>query len=169
MDGSGTPGVTQTPPLLVHGPPEPGLRRAIDALHADPSAVWSLARLASRAGMSRSVFAERFRSRVGTSPMRYLAGYRMRRACALLSDETLSVGEVGRRVGYASEAAFNRAFRQRLGEPPGRYRRRLLRRQRAARFGRTAKDSGRRGNPRPDVAASILRTQTGTRPGGGTP
>ena len=35
----------------------------------------------------------------------------------------MTVAEVARRVGYASESAFNRAFREQFGAPPGRYRR----------------------------------------------
>ncbi|GAA0811203.1 hypothetical protein GCM10009079_03560 [Ralstonia mannitolilytica] len=34
-----------------------------------------------------------------------------------------SVGEIGARVGYQSEAAFNKAFQQQLGMTPARYRR----------------------------------------------
>lgn len=101
------------------------LGRALRAIHAEPARDWSLAELATRAGLSRSVFAERFRKRIGATPMRYLADWRMRSARRLLRDPALSVGEVGRRVGYASEAAFNHAFRESVGEPPGRHRRAL--------------------------------------------
>jgi len=99
------------------------LDRALRSMHADPGRRWTLDRLAREAGVSRSVFAERFRERIGTTPMRFLGDLRMRLARRLLADRGLGAGEVGRRVGYASEAAFNRAFRAALGEPPGRYRR----------------------------------------------
>ena len=105
---------------------DPQLRRALEAMHAEPAREWSLGTLASRAGLSRTVFADRFRERLGVTPMRYLTDWRMRQARHLLVDSALSVGEVGRRVGYASEAAFNRAFRESVGEPPGRHRRALL-------------------------------------------
>jgi len=55
--------------------------------------------------------------------MRYVTAWRMQLARRLLADPRLSVGEVAQRVGYASEAAFNRAFRECVGEPPGRHRR----------------------------------------------
>jgi len=102
------------------------LGRALRSIHADPGGDWSLDRLASVAGASRSAFSERFRERTGVTPMRYLADWRMRSARRLLADPALSVSEVGRRVGYASEAAFNRVFRAAVGQPPGRYRRTLL-------------------------------------------
>jgi len=105
---------------------DPQLGRALQAIHAEPGADWSLDALASLAGASRSVFTERFRERLGIAPMRYLTDWRMKRARRLLADPGVSVGEVGRRVGYTSEAAFNRAFREVVGEPPGRHRRSVL-------------------------------------------
>jgi len=102
---------------------DPCLSRALRAMHEDPASDWALDALARTAGTSRSVFAERFRTRVGTTPMRYLAQLRIDRARSLLARRERSVGEIAREVGYASEAAFNRAFRQIVGEPPGRFRR----------------------------------------------
>lgn len=99
------------------------LGRVLEAVHADPGAQWSLETLSTVAGLSRSVLAERFRDKLGTSPMRYVGEWRVQRARRLLRDDSLSVGEIGRRVGYASEAAFNRVFSQSVGEAPGRYRR----------------------------------------------
>ena len=55
--------------------------------------------------------------------MQYLAGWRMHLARHLLRESTLSIGEVAGRVGYESEAAFNRAFRRLVGAPPATWRR----------------------------------------------
>lgn len=104
---------------------DPQLGAALRAFHADPGGDWSLASLASVAGASRSVFVDRFRRRMGTTPMRYVTRWRMQKARRLLADPVLSVGDVGRSVGYASEAAFSRAFRDAVGEAPGRHRRSL--------------------------------------------
>ena len=102
---------------------DPQLGRALRALHAEPEAPWSLERLARTAGLSRTLFAERFRERLGASPMRYLAAVRLQKARELLARGGCSVGEVAHRVGYASESAFNRAFREAFGAPPGAWRR----------------------------------------------
>ncbi|XXT50301.1 helix-turn-helix transcriptional regulator [Sorangium sp. So ce542] len=42
---------------------------AIAAMHEDPARRWSLTALAEHAGTSRSVFALKFREKVGTTPM----------------------------------------------------------------------------------------------------
>jgi len=98
---------------------DPHLGRALAAIHAEPHAAWTLDALARRAGHSRTVFVERFRARLGMTPMQYLQAWRMRTARRLLAHSERSVGEVARRVGYASESAFHRAFRDHFGAAPG--------------------------------------------------
>ena len=46
-------------------------------MHADPGRRWSLGELAAEAGMSRTVFAQRFREKVGETPIAYLTRWRM--------------------------------------------------------------------------------------------
>ena len=102
---------------------EPQLRRAVALMHRTPDRAWTVAELAREAGMSRSHFAERFASIVGRSPLAYLAEWRMHVGRALLREGTLRVGEVARRVGYGSEAAFSTAFKRATGVAPGAFRR----------------------------------------------
>jgi transcriptional regulator GlxA family with amidase domain len=73
--------------------------------------------------MSKTVFAERFRVALGLTPARYLASWRMHKARALLDRSNRSIREIAWDVGYESEAAFNRVFKEHFGSPPGRYRR----------------------------------------------
>ena len=104
---------------------DPRLIRALNELHASTDRALNLADLATAAGMSRSAFAERFRRVVGMTPMRYLTDWRMLRARALLEAGNVSIAEASARVGYASEAAFARAFKKQFGTPPGKVRRGL--------------------------------------------
>jgi AraC-like DNA-binding protein len=97
---------------------------AIALIHRNPAWPWSVASLAAEVAMSRSAFAARFAALVGEPPMRYLARWRMQVARASLAEDDAPVGELGRRLGYESEAAFNRAFKWLVGVPPGAVRRR---------------------------------------------
>lgn len=97
---------------------EPGIERALSALHAEPMLDWSVAKLAAIAIMSRSAFAERFTVRVGEPPLRYLKHWRLALADDMLNAGVLKVMEVARRVGYDSDAAFSRAYKSRYGKPP---------------------------------------------------
>ena len=96
---------------------------ALGSIHREPSRHWSVEALAEEVGMSRSKFAEKFRTLVGESPLAYLTRWRMHSAARLLTDDSLTVGEVARRVGYESETAFSKAFRRVFGSAPGVYRR----------------------------------------------
>jgi AraC-like DNA-binding protein len=102
---------------------DPQVGRALAAFHARPDRGWTLATLARAAGMSRSVFAERFRAITGTSAGSYVATWRMHLARGWLHAEGIPVATAAARLGYASEAAFARAFRRETGLSPGQARR----------------------------------------------
>ena len=96
--------------------------RALTALHAEPARPWTVEELAERAAISRSAFAKRFVELVGEAPMQYLAEWRMHLAKRLLRESTHGLAEIASRVGYESEASFNRAFSRLVGTPPGTWR-----------------------------------------------
>ena len=93
--------------------------RTLALMHRRPEQEWSVAELASEAGMSRSAFSARFTELVGQPAAQYLAQWRLHLARAQLLESRESVGVVARRAGYQSEAAFGRAFKQFFGMPPG--------------------------------------------------
>jgi len=97
--------------------------RALAAIHRDPGRAWPLDELAARAGLSRSVFCERFAALVGVAPGHYLARWRMQLASQWLQGERLSIAEAASRLGYGSEAAFSRAFKRVTGVAPSAMRR----------------------------------------------
>jgi len=102
---------------------DPHVGRALALLHASPERPWTVEELAQQVAISRAAFAKRFVELVGETPMQYLAGWRMHLARRLLREGTLGLAQIGSRVGYESEAAFNRAFKQQVGVPPGSWRR----------------------------------------------
>lgn len=103
------------------------LGAALRLMHGDVTRPWSVDTLASAAGMSRSAFALHFRDRVGHAPIEYLTRWRMFRAGQLLRDTQLPMAALAARVGYESEAAFNKAFKRATGLAPGQYRRQQAR------------------------------------------
>jgi AraC-like DNA-binding protein len=102
---------------------DPPIARALSLMHGRPHEAWTVERLASAVGLSRSGFAARFRATVGEPPLEYLGGWRMTKAAQLLRESDDSTSEVAARVGYQSDAAFNRAFKRWEGKGPGAYRR----------------------------------------------
>lgn len=103
----------------------PEVGRALRRLHAEPARKWTVSTLAREVHLSRSALGQRFREVVGTSPMRYLAEWRMQLAQHHLRQDELGIAQVAARVGYASEAAFLRAFKRLVGRTPSEWRRAL--------------------------------------------
>jgi len=103
---------------------DPFVGRALAALHDRPAEAWTVESLAKEAALSRSALAERFTHLVGEAPMQYLTRWRMQRAAMLLRTRNVSVFEAAMEVGYASEAAFSRAFKKVVGLPPAAWRER---------------------------------------------
>jgi AraC-like DNA-binding protein len=115
-----------TAPAIGHGwigaLHDPILAPALAALHQEPARDWTVAALGSRVGASRSSLDDRFRRVLGLSPMRYLTVWRMHLATDLLATTALSISTIARRVGYASEDAFSRAFKRERGMAPTQWR-----------------------------------------------
>ena len=110
-------------PNWLAGAFDPQIGLALSAIHRDPGHDWTVDELARACNLSRSSFAARFVGRVGKPPATYLNHVRLDAATTLLRDTLLPVTQVAETVGYASEAAFSRAFRSRYGTPPARWRR----------------------------------------------
>jgi AraC-like DNA-binding protein len=104
---------------LVDALRDPRLAGAIGALHREPGRNWTVADLAAETGSSRSVFAERFHAVTGVTPLRYAAELRMRLAVHGIGSEQVPIDAVAHRLGYASQAAFSRAFKRVTGQSPG--------------------------------------------------
>jgi AraC-like DNA-binding protein len=94
-------------------------------MHAEPGKPWSLPELAHAAAMSRTSFAERFRTVAGQPPLTYLSRWRMLLAQRALRDRDVRIASLASDLGYASESAFSTAFKREVGESPLRYRHRV--------------------------------------------
>ncbi|UES60030.1 AraC family transcriptional regulator (plasmid) [Roseibium aggregatum] len=106
---------------LFAGLADPKVGSAIGAIHADPSHGWTLEELAVHVGMSRTVFARRFREKTGETPVAYLTRWRMMLAAERLVSGSETLAHIARAVGYESENAFNTAFTRAMGLSPRRY------------------------------------------------
>ncbi|MBZ5643986.1 MAG: AraC family transcriptional regulator [Acidobacteriia bacterium] len=104
------------------GARDPEVGAALAHMHRDPDHPWTIANLAQRVGVSRSVLAERFRHFLGEPPMKYLSRWRLQLAARMLASTSFSVARISGDVGYESEPAFNRAFKREFGTPPARFR-----------------------------------------------
>ncbi|MGV0837035.1 AraC family transcriptional regulator [Mycolicibacterium thermoresistibile] len=106
---------------------DPVAGQALRLMHAIPAAPWTVSSLADRVGVSRSTLAKRFVDLVGEPPLTYLTRWRMALAADLLVDqETRTVAEVARTVGYSDPFGFSGAFKRIMGTSPSVFRRRAI-------------------------------------------
>ena len=105
---------------------DPKISGSLNGMHASPEKDWTLNQLAAEAGMSRSLYCRQFKNLLGETPLGYLTNWRILKSKEFLLDNKENISEIASRVGYQSEAAFNRIFKSKVGETPAGYRRRLL-------------------------------------------
>lgn len=107
---------------VINALADPIISRTIDIMDQEPARRWTVAELARAVGMSRSAFANRFASRLGSPPLTYLTQRRLDQARSALADGAEPVVEVAYSAGYGSVSAFGLAFKKRFGISPARYR-----------------------------------------------
>jgi AraC-like DNA-binding protein len=110
----------------LHALDDPHIGAALNSMHKRIEHPWTVASLASEAGMSRSAFAQRFKELMSESPLEYLTRWRMYRGSDLLRESDRKLADVAQAVGYDSDGAFHKAFKRVLGIAPGEYRRSIV-------------------------------------------
>lgn len=92
---------------------------AIVKIHNAPTHDWTVESLANEVAMSRSAFSARFTELVGEPAMQFVTRWRMHQAGIWLREESMPIAECANKLGYNSEAAFNRAFKRVMNVTPG--------------------------------------------------
>jgi len=97
--------------------------KALELIHTQPHVHWTLESLAAQVAMSRAVFARRFKHLVGQTMFHYLTSVRMRIASERLRDTREHVADIAEQVGYVSDMAFGKTFKEHYGMTPVAWRR----------------------------------------------
>lgn len=93
----------------------------IEKHYAEP---FELERLASELHLSKYYISHLFKEETGHTVTEYLLALRSKEACHLLMDESLSVAEIGERVGWPIPSHFIQQFKKWVGCTPLQYRKR---------------------------------------------
>jgi AraC-like DNA-binding protein len=101
---------------------DPIVGPVIRLMQDEPAAPWTVASLASAAGVSRALLARRFHELTGEPPMTFLTSWRMALAADLIVEREATVTSVARTVGYGSPFTFSTAFKRIYGVSPKAYR-----------------------------------------------
>lgn len=95
---------------------------ALRLLQHHPERGWTVAGLASAAGLSRAAFARRFTALVGQPPMAFLTEWRLALAADLLLEPHATIASVAGKVGYSTPFALSAAFKRERGHSPREHR-----------------------------------------------
>lgn len=105
----------------------------ISRIKKDTAAAWAVPTLAVLVNLSPSRFRHLFKQETGMSPAQYLKDARLSKAEKMLRTTFLSIKQILKQVGIASNAHFVRDFRRKYGTTPTAYRRTIRRKQNRAR------------------------------------
>lgn len=94
---------------------------------------FAVGKLARHVGMSARTLARRLEQAVGLSPIEFVRRIRAEVATRLLATTSLSLEEVGRRVGYTDASTLRRLLREETGRSPREIRGRISPPKRASR------------------------------------
>lgn len=98
------------------------LVKAIDFISKNYSNKIRINDIAVYIGIDRSYLYSIFKKYTNISPQQYLINYRISKACELLNDRNLSIGNISRSVGYSDPLLFSKMFKNLKGLSPKYYR-----------------------------------------------
>lgn len=99
------------------------LAQVVRIVKASDGADVSLARMASRSGLSENYICILFKKELGVTFLQYVYALRVRKAMELLLTEPdKTIEDIARRVGYQSDRQFFRIFREWTGMSPHQFR-----------------------------------------------
>lgn len=81
----------------------------------------SVSELAGMCGITPEYFRRLFHAVYGTSPVKYIQGLRIARACELINSGLYTVSEAALMSGFTDMSHFSRTFKQATGVPPSAY------------------------------------------------
>lgn len=98
------------------------LQAVLEYIDEDLSSDISLNELAAVAGLSRTIFIQRFKGSLKQTPHQYLMRVRVRRAQDLLAKSNLPIMHIADAGGFADHAHFGGVFKRMLGATASAYR-----------------------------------------------
>ncbi len=98
------------------------IRKVIDFIEMNYSSKFTIAQIAHFVGLDRSYLCSIFKEYIHSSIQEYLIHYRMNKACELMSNSQLSIGDISRSVGYEDPLLFSKMFKKIKGTSPKAYR-----------------------------------------------
>ncbi|NMB97558.1 MAG: AraC family transcriptional regulator [Clostridiaceae bacterium] len=98
------------------------INKMLEFIELNYSRKISISEMAKYIGLDRSYMGSIFKDYLKTTPQSYLTKFRMNKACELMSNQQLSIGDISRSVGYEDPLLFSKTFKKIKGLSPREYR-----------------------------------------------
>jgi AraC-like DNA-binding protein len=102
------------------------IKKSLQFVEANYSSKISISEMAKGVGLNKNYFSTFFRENIGVTPQQYIIKYRINKACELMSNQGLTIGDISRSVGYNDTLGFSKIFKKEKGISPLKYRQRML-------------------------------------------
>lgn len=102
------------------------IRKSLQYIETNYSREISIAEIAHHVGLNKNYFSSIIKKQLGITLQGYLIKFRMNKACELLSNKILSIGDIARSVGYNDPLVFSKTFKKVKGVSPKEYRQRII-------------------------------------------
>ena len=98
------------------------IKKAIEYIEMNYSRKMSITEMAHHIGLDRSYLGSIFKEQLDTSLQDFLINCRLDKACELMKNEALSIGDISRSVGYDDPLQFSKLFKRNKSKSPREYR-----------------------------------------------
>jgi len=96
--------------------------KAVEYIEKNYSRKVCISEISNFIGIDRSYLYSTFKQHLNISPQEFLINYRMNKACELMSNKALFIGDIARSVGYEDQLLFSKEFKKLKGFSPREYR-----------------------------------------------
>ncbi len=98
------------------------VKNTVEYIQMNYSREIKISDIANYIGLDKSYLGSIFKSILNTSPQEFLVNFRINKACELMSNNLLSIGDISRSVGYNDPLLFSKMFKKIKGVSPSEYR-----------------------------------------------
>jgi AraC-like DNA-binding protein len=102
------------------------IKKSLQFVETNYSSKISISEMAKSVGLNKNYFSTFFRENIGVTPQQYIIKYRINKACELMSNDGLTIGDISRSVGYDDTLGFSKIFKKEKGISPKEYRENVL-------------------------------------------
>lgn len=88
------------------------IKKALQFVEANYSRDISIKAIAEYVGLQRNYFSSLIKEELGISLQEYLIKFRINKACELMRNKNLSIGDIARSVGYSDPLGFSKIFKK---------------------------------------------------------